>query len=50
MALREGETHYTPISWDEAFALVGERLRALDSPDEAVFYTSGRASNESAFT
>jgi molybdopterin-dependent oxidoreductase alpha subunit len=50
MVLREGATHYTPISWDDAFALVGERLRGLDSPDEAIFYTSGRASNESAFT
>ena len=50
MVLREGATHYTPISWDDAFALVGERLQALESPDEAIFYTSGRASNEAAFT
>ncbi len=49
MVLREGATHYTPISWDDAFELVGERLRGLRSPDEAIFYTSGRASNESAF-
>ncbi len=49
MVLREGATHYTPISWDDAFALIGDRLRGLNSPDEAVFYTSGRASNESAF-
>lgn len=42
-------THYTPITWDDAFKLMGERLRNLPSPDEAVFYTSGRASNEAAF-
>ncbi|WP_088319429.1 FdhF/YdeP family oxidoreductase [Kineosporia sp. R_H_3] len=49
MVRRDGADHYTPISWDEAFALVASRLRALGSPDEAVFYTSGRASNEAAF-
>jgi molybdopterin-dependent oxidoreductase alpha subunit len=42
-------THYRPISWDAALDLVAEELRALDSPDEAVFYTSGRTSNEAAF-
>ena len=48
--LREpGADHYVPISWDDAFALVADELRALDSPDEAVFYTSGRTSNEAAF-
>ncbi|MBT0569198.1 FdhF/YdeP family oxidoreductase [Curvibacter sp. CHRR-16] len=40
---------YTPIAWDEAFALIAHELNALDSPDEAVFYTSGRTSNEAAF-
>ncbi|CAN7276177.1 FdhF/YdeP family oxidoreductase [Terrabacter sp. LjRoot27] len=49
MVLRDGGTHYEPISWDDAYALVAERLRGLASPDEAVFYTSGRASNEAAF-
>ncbi|QSQ14964.1 FdhF/YdeP family oxidoreductase [Myxococcus landrumensis] len=49
MVLREGATHYTPISWDEAFALVAEELQALPSPDAACFYTSGRTSNEAAF-
>jgi molybdopterin-dependent oxidoreductase alpha subunit len=44
-----GDSHYRPISWDEAFALVGRHLRALPSPNEAVFYTSGRTSNEAAF-
>jgi anaerobic selenocysteine-containing dehydrogenase len=29
--------------------MIGARLRALESPDRADFYTSGRASNESAF-
>lgn len=41
--------HYVPVSWDDAFALIGEHLRALDSPDEAEFYTSGRTPNEAAF-
>lgn len=40
---------YAPISWDDAFALIGEELRGLDSPDEATFYTSGRLSNEASF-
>ena len=46
---RRDATHYEPISWDDAFALIGETLRGLSSPDEAVFYTSGKASNEAAF-
>ena len=46
---RAGSTHYRPIGWDEAFALIADRLRELGSPDEAVFYTSGRTSNEAAF-
>ncbi|MEM9236293.1 MAG: FdhF/YdeP family oxidoreductase, partial [Verrucomicrobiota bacterium] len=49
MMLREGATHYEPVNWDEAFAVLAEELKALDSPDEAMFYTSGRASNEAAF-
>jgi molybdopterin-dependent oxidoreductase alpha subunit len=44
-----GAGHYQPIGWAEAFELVGRELGALGSPDEAVFYTSGRASNEAAF-
>jgi molybdopterin-dependent oxidoreductase alpha subunit len=40
---------YVSISWDDAFALAGETLRGLDSPDEASFYTSGRLSNEASF-
>lgn len=49
MVLRPGQDHYTPIDWDEAYQLIADRLRALDSPDEAVFYTSGRTANETAF-
>lgn len=49
MVLREGATHYEEISWDDAFDLIGRELNALASPDEAVFYTSGRATNEAAF-
>jgi molybdopterin-dependent oxidoreductase alpha subunit len=49
MVLRAGATHYTPIEWDDAFSLVARELRALPSPDEALFYTSGRTSNETAF-
>ena len=40
---------YEPISWDDAFALVGDTLRALESPHQASFYTSGRLSNEATF-
>ncbi|MFC7331024.1 FdhF/YdeP family oxidoreductase [Marinactinospora rubrisoli] len=49
MYLAEGAEHYTPIGWDDAFALVADELTALDSPDQAAFYTSGRTSNEAAF-
>jgi Anaerobic dehydrogenases, typically selenocysteine-containing len=49
MLLREGCAHYEPISWDEAFDLIGRELRQLETPDGAAFYTSGRASNEAAF-
>jgi molybdopterin-dependent oxidoreductase alpha subunit len=49
MLLREGANYYERVNWDEAFAILAEELRALDSPDEAIFYTSGRASNEAAF-
>lgn len=40
---------YQPIAWDDAFALVARHLQALPSPDAAIFYTSGRTSNEAAF-
>ena len=41
--------HYVPISWDDAFALIGQELQALEDRNEAEFYTSGRTSNEAAF-
>ena len=47
--LRQGGTHYEPISWEDAFRLVADELNGLESPDEAVFYTSGRTVNEAAF-
>lgn len=40
---------YEPVSWDHAFATIGQHLNALDHPDQAIFYTSGRTSNEAAF-
>lgn len=40
---------YVPIAWDDAFALIARHLNALPDPDQAIFYTSGRASNEAAF-
>jgi molybdopterin-dependent oxidoreductase alpha subunit len=40
---------YVPVSWDDALALVGRHIRALDSPNRAAFYTSGRLSNEATF-
>lgn len=49
MYLAQGATHYTPISWDNAIALTADRLKGLADPNRAVFYTSGRASNEAAF-
>jgi molybdopterin-dependent oxidoreductase alpha subunit len=49
MVLRREATHYEPISWDDAFAMIGSKLNALDDPNEASFYTSGRTANETAF-
>ena len=49
MWLKKGATHYEPIAWDDAFALIAAELNALVSPHEALFYTSGRTSNEAAF-
>ncbi|WP_328679047.1 FdhF/YdeP family oxidoreductase [Streptomyces sp. NBC_00322] len=49
MYLPEGADRYEPVSWERAFAIIAEELTALDSPDEALFYTSGRTSNEAAF-
>jgi len=49
MILREGKAHYEEVSWEEAFELIGKELNKLTSPHEAIFYTSGRTSNEAAF-
>jgi molybdopterin-dependent oxidoreductase alpha subunit len=49
MLLVPGASHYRPIEWDDAYRLIAEHLHALDSPDQALFYTSGRTSNEAAF-
>ena len=49
MYLPRGATHYQPISWEDAFKKIAAQLNELSSPDEALFYTSGRTSNEAAF-
>jgi molybdopterin-dependent oxidoreductase alpha subunit len=49
MVLRPGDEHYRPIDWADAYQLIADELHALASPNEAVFYTSGRTSNEAAF-
>jgi len=49
MLLRDNATHYEPVSWDEAFEIIAKELHSMQNPDEAVFYTSGRTSNEAAF-
>ncbi|HSU52726.1 MAG TPA: FdhF/YdeP family oxidoreductase, partial [Candidatus Dormibacteraeota bacterium] len=49
MVLRLGSDYYEPIDWNSAFQLVAAELKALASPNEAIFYTSGRTSNETAF-
>ncbi|TFC04824.1 FdhF/YdeP family oxidoreductase [Cryobacterium adonitolivorans] len=48
VVVRPGDTHYSPIAWEDAFALIGEKIRAT-TPDRTVFYTSGRTANETAF-
>ncbi|MFJ4268489.1 FdhF/YdeP family oxidoreductase [Paenarthrobacter nicotinovorans] len=48
VVIRPGDTHYSPISWTEAFALIGDHINAT-TPDKCVFYTSGRTANETAF-
>jgi len=49
MIIEKGETHYRPIEWETVFSLIAGKLNALASPHDAVFYTSGRTSNEAAF-
>ncbi|EFP68069.1 MAG: FdhF/YdeP family oxidoreductase [Ralstonia sp.] len=49
MVYDAGSDKYVPIDWDAAFALIAQHLRALPDPNQAIFYTSGRTSNEAAF-
>ncbi|WP_341946589.1 FdhF/YdeP family oxidoreductase [Microbacterium sp. LWH11-1.2] len=49
MILDEGATHYRPLTWDDALRAIADEIAAVDDPDETVFYTSGRTSNEAAF-
>jgi len=44
----KGDTHYSPISWDEALNSTSTNFRGTD-PNRTFFYTSGRSSNEAAF-
>ncbi len=47
--LKEGSKHYEAISWEKAFQMIGNSLNDLKDPNEAIFYTSGRTSNEAAY-
>ncbi|HEX7330087.1 MAG TPA: FdhF/YdeP family oxidoreductase [Pyrinomonadaceae bacterium] len=49
MLLRRDATHYEPVTWADAFELIATELNSLNYPDQAIFYTSGRTSNEAAF-
>ncbi len=49
LILREGSDYYEEIKWAEAFDYIANELANLESPDQALFYTSGRTSNEAAY-
>ncbi|HEY6633798.1 MAG TPA: FdhF/YdeP family oxidoreductase [Rhizobiaceae bacterium] len=49
MAYDAPTDRYLPVSWDDAFGIIGRHLAALPDPNMAEFYTSGRTSNEAAF-
>ena len=49
LILKEGSEYYEEIEWGEAFDFIANELANLDSPDQALFYTSGRTSNEAAY-
>ena len=49
MVLKPGESHYKPISWEDAFRIIADEIYQLKFPDDCIFYTSGRTSNEAAF-
>ncbi|MBI5760619.1 MAG: FdhF/YdeP family oxidoreductase [Planctomycetales bacterium] len=43
-----GDSHYRPISWDEAFSRLADKLKS-SGPGKSFFYASGRSSNEAGF-
>ena len=49
LILRPGSERYEQIDWFDAFNIISEELVSLKDPNEAIFYTSGRTSNEAAF-
>ena len=49
MLLERGSSHYTPLSWDDAFGLIASKINSMEHANRSVFYTSGRTSNEAAF-
>ncbi|MEQ9425433.1 MAG: FdhF/YdeP family oxidoreductase [Cyclobacteriaceae bacterium] len=49
MVIKKGSDHYEPIEWQQAFEMIGSKLKSLPDPNQAIFYTSGRTSNEAAF-
>ena len=49
MIIRQNSNYYQPISWEDAFDVIADNIVSLENPDEAIFYTSGRTSNEAAF-
>jgi molybdopterin-dependent oxidoreductase alpha subunit len=49
MILHEGAKYYQRVAWEDAFEIITNEIKNLSTPDEAVFYTSGRTSNEAAF-
>jgi molybdopterin-dependent oxidoreductase alpha subunit len=49
MFLDENGTHYKPVSWEDAYGIIAKELNSIENPDQAVFYSSGRTSNEAAF-
>ena len=49
MIIRQDSNYYQPISWEDAFDVIADNIVSLENPDEAIFYTSGRTSNEAAF-
>lgn len=50
MIIKKGDTHYSPITWESALDLISNNFQEVNSPNDLIFYTSGRTSNEAAFT